>query len=427
MKKAATDSDQTIPAHRDSPPPDVEAEAGRRFEVVARATLAILAERSLPVLLQRIVDAAREVTGARYGALGVTDDGAVLTAFVTSGISDEERERLGPLPRGHGLLGLILQGTEPVRVRNISEHPRSSGFPPGHPLMTSFLGAPILLHGRNAGNLYLTDKHGAVEFSEEDGRTLVVLAAHAAIAIDNARLYEHTSETLERRVAELHAANGQLQRLTSLVISAQEEERRRIARELHDDTAQALTSILVRMRLLTRQAGSDELRDGLLETLKLVSGALDGVRRLAVDLRPSTLDDLGLAPAIESYAREFGDRWNIVVRISVEGIDTRLPRDQELIVYRVIQESLMNVAKHARATSVHIELARIDGRLMATIRDNGRGFDVTRTLEERDRRLGLFGMQERAGLAGGQLVVHSTPDAGTTVTLTIPLHDGESR
>ena len=398
---------------------------GERLDVFGRATVAIAAERSLPPLLQRIVEAAREVTDAQYGALGVAGESGELAEFITVGITDEERARLGPLPRGHGLLGLILRGTEAVRIPRIDRHPLSHGFPPHHPAMTSFLGAPILLRGRNLGNLYLTNKRGADEFSEEDERLIIILAAHAAVAIDGARLSEQTNETLARRVRELADANEQLQRLASLVIDAQEEERRRISRELHDDTAQALTAVLVRMRLLARQAVKDEVREGLLEVLAQTSEALDGVRRMAVDLRPSTLDDLGLVPALESYAREFGERCGLTVRVRARGDSGRLPRDRELIVYRVAQEALSNVAKHADATHVGIDLRAERGHLVVTVRDDGRGFEVAATLGSRERGLGLFGMHERAQLAGGYLDLRSAPGAGTTVTLVLPLRDDE--
>jgi len=392
------------------------------LDMIGRATVAIAAERSLPTLLQRIVDAACEVTGARYGALGVAGEDGRLVEFITTGITAAERARIGPPPQGHGLLGVILRGTGPLRLPQIYEHPLSSGFPPRHPPMTSFLGAPILLRGRNLGNIYLTEKRAADQFSAEDERLLLVLAAHAAVAIDSARLHEQTNEALGQRVRELAAANQQLQRLNSLVIHAQEEERRRISRELHDDTAQALTSVLVRMRLLARQAVKDEVRDGLLELLELTSEALDSVRRLAVDLRPSTLDDLGLVPAIESYTREFGERSGIEAYVHVQGVGERLPRDRELMVYRIVQEALTNLAKHAAATRVEIELRGEGGHLVATVRDNGRGFAVGDTLAARERGLGLFGMQERAQLAGGYLDLRSAPGAGTTVTLVAPLH-----
>jgi signal transduction histidine kinase len=398
--------------------------AARREEQLCAATLAIASERSLPSLLQRIADVAREVTGARYAALGVAgDDG--LAQFITSGISVEDRGRIGPPPHSHGLLGEILHGDKPVRLARIQDDPRVAGFPRHHPAMTSFLGVPILLEGRNLGNLYLADKEGGEEFSEEDQRLLQFLAAHAAIALDNAHRHEEANATLAERVRELGEVNAQLQRLTSLVITAQEEERRRIARELHDDTAQALTAVLVRARLLARLAERDDVREGLLDLLEQVSGAIDGVRRMALDLRPSTLDDLGLVPAVESYAREFSERWDIPVRVRARANGHRLPRDRELLVYRVVQEALTNIAKHADATAVEIELEADGQEVRASVSDNGRGFDPVQTLASRERGLGLFGMQERAQLAGGTFTLRSAPGAGTTVTLAVPARRSE--
>jgi signal transduction histidine kinase len=418
MDRIARDQDMTAA-------PGGAREAGLRLEQVCAATLAIASERSLPSLLQRIADVAREVTNARYAALGVVGEDGRLARFITSGISEEQRSRIGAPPHGHGFLGTMLRGTEPVRIARIQEDSRAAGFPAYHPTMTSFLGVPIFLEGRNLGDLYLADKENAPEFSEEDERLLQFLAAHAAIALDNAQRHERANTALAERVRELAEANDQLQRLTSLVISAQEEERRRIARELHDDTAQALTSVLVRARLLVRQARIDSVREGLLELLEQVTAAIDGVRRMALDLRPSTLDDLGLVPAVESYAREFSDRWGVPVRVHAHANGHRLPRDRELLVYRIIQEALTNIAKHAGATAVEIELDADREHVAATVRDNGRGFDPATTLASPERGLGLFGMQERAQLAGGTLQLQSRPGTGTTVSLAIPARQSE--
>jgi signal transduction histidine kinase len=144
---------------------------------------------------------------------------------------------------------------------------------------------------------------------------------------------------------------------------------------------------------------------------------------MAIDLRPSTLDDLGLIPAVESYAREFGERWGISVRVRAQAAGDRLPRDRELMVYRIIQEALTNTAKHAGASLVDIEIRTEGGHLVVTVRDNGRGFNVDETLASRERGLGLFGMQERAQLTGGYLNIRSEPGAGATVTLVTPLHE----
>lgn len=395
----------------------------RRLEALNAASLAIAAELSLPALLQRITDIARDLTGARYAALGVAGDDGRLVEFITSGISAEARARISHVPEGRGLLGLILRGSEPVRVANIAEHPAAYGFPPGHPSMTSFLGVPIVLRGRNLGNLYLTDKNGGEPFSDEDEQLLVQLAAHAAVAIENARLYGQTSESLQQTVAELRAANAQLAHLSSLAIGAQEEERRRLARELHDGTAQELATLLVRLRVLERTEEPHELRLRLGEFREVIARALDDVRRMALDLRPTMLDDLGLVPALEAHTRDMARRWGITVRFETQGLDRRLPNQTELVAYRIVQEALSNIFKHSQATEATVTLVLRGRELRITVRDNGRGFDVGRTLASRERGLGLFGMQERAALVGGHLELASAPGAGTRVTASLPVRE----
>jgi len=395
----------------------------RRLEALNAASLAIAAELSLPALLQRITDIARDLTGARYAALGVAGDDGRLVEFITSGISAEARARISHLPEGRGLLGLILRGSQPVRVANIADHPASYGFPPGHPSMTSFLGVPIVLRGRNLGNIYLTDKNGGEPFSDEDEQLLVQLAAHAAVAIENARLYGQTSESLQQTVAELRAANAQLAHLSSLAIGAQEEERRRLARELHDGTAQELATLLVRLRVLERTEEPHELRLRLGEFREVIARALDDVRRMALDLRPTMLDDLGLVPALEAHTRDMARRWGITVRFETQGLDRRLPNQTELVAYRIVQEALSNIFKHSQATEATVTLILRGRELRITVRDNGRGFDVGRTLASRERGLGLFGMQERAALVGGHLELASAPGAGTRVTASLPVRE----
>ncbi len=395
----------------------------RRLEALNAASLAIAAELSLPALLQRITDIARDLTGARYAALGVAGEEGRLVEFITSGISAEERARIAHVPEGRGLLGLILRGSAPVRVANIADHPAAYGFPPGHPVMTSFLGVPIVLRGRNLGNLYLTDKNGGEPFTDEDEQLLVQLAAHAAVAIENARLYGQTSESLQQTVAELRAANAQLARLSSLAIGAQEEERRRLARELHDGTAQELATLLVHLRVLERAEEPHELRRRLSEFRDVIARTLDDVRRMALDLRPTMLDDLGLVPALEAHTRDMARRWGITVRFETQGLDRRLSSQTELVAYRIVQEALSNIFKHSQATEATVTLVLQGRELRITVRDNGRGFDVGRTLASRERGLGLFGMQERAALVGGHLELASAPGSGTRVTARLPVRE----
>jgi two-component system sensor histidine kinase UhpB len=217
---------------------------------------------------------------------------------------------------------------------------------------------------------------------------------------------------LARQVREAQEQEERLRRLSAQVMRAQEEERKRVARELHDDTAQALTALLVHLRVLENSAPDDETRRRLRELRELTSSTLEGVRRLALDLRPSALDHFGLTAALAASAEEFSKRW---------GIPVHLPPDVELALYRTTQEALSNVAKHARASRVSIALRRLGERLVLRVEDDGKGFRPEEVMASRERGLGLFGMQERLALVGGSLEIRSRPGAGTEVLAQVPL------
>lgn len=240
------------------------------------------------------------------------------------------------------------------------------------------------------------------------------LAASFNAMVDSLQLYRTELENLSHMRAQL----------VEKVISAQEEERQRIARELHDETGQALTSIMLVMKALEGADTLEEVREGLGELRGITSAALRDIRRLAVELRPSALDDLGLIPAISRYSQEYSAKFGLDVRIESEGEDVgRLPQAMEVSLYRIVQEALTNVIKHARATSVLLAIRRRPGGLAISIEDNGRGFDLAglERLGNEGSRLGLFGMQERAGLIGGSLSVTSAPGRGTRVSVEVPL------
>lgn len=226
--------------------------------------------------------------------------------------------------------------------------------------------------------------------------------------------------TASRRVRDYHR---RIQEMSSQVLTAHEAERLRIARELHDDTAQAITSMLVRLRLLERSGNSEEVLNNLEDLRELTAGALDSVRRLAMDLRPAALDDLGLAPALQSFAERHAADWGIEIPVTVRGIRRRLPRDVELVLYRVLQEALTNVAKHAEASRAKVTLSRKSNTVTLVVEDDGKGLDQRKSLD-RQSGLGLFGMQERLALVGGDLEVKSEKGKGTTITARVPLPRG---
>jgi signal transduction histidine kinase len=538
-----------------------------RWRRLIDAGIAVTSELTLDGVLQRIVETAAELTSARYAALGVIDrTGVALERFLTTGIDPETHERIGDLPRGRGILGVLIREAQPLRLHDLSTDPRSVGFPPHHPLMRTFLGVPILLRGVAYGNLYLTEKADDSDFTAEDEEIVTLLAAQAAVAIENARLYESATRwlaqlesltevgnalagetelaplleliatrlrdlidaelvvitlpapggdlrieaavgdaaeglvgsfltrsgsksgrVLERRrservdstledtevdqevarsigmrsglfvpmivgdraigviaahnkrrpdprftdedlrIAETFAARAAVavdladrvaRDALRRVVEGQELERRRLARELHDETGQALTSILLGLKRVEEAKSRDDAGTAAAELREEIVKTLQAVRRLAVELRPKALDDFGLVPALERLVEAFGESSGIAIDVEANLDDSRLPPEVETALYRIAQEALTNVAKHAGAEHVSVVVTRRHGSVTVVVEDDGRGFGATGGDSDG---LGLVGMKERVGLLGGRLAIESTEGSGTTIVAEVPL------
>jgi len=545
-----------------------------RLRVLIEASRAVVAERELEAVFDRLLQAARHVTGARYAALGVLDeDRKRLADFITVGIDEDRRHEIGDLPRGRGVLGLLISTPAPLRLTDVGSHPRSYGFPQGHPPMDSFLGVPILLRNEVWGILYLTEKEGG-PFDEADEESAVVLAAWAAIAIENARLHRRGEErrselgrsvealqatteiaravggeTQLDRVLELIAkrsralvearglaillldgeelviaaaageipleavgsrvavgdsvagrvtTTGRSERITDLgnslrfaladlgveavaglfvplrfrggtlgvleafdrfegpefsaqdeallqgaaasaatavataqsverdrlrrSLQAAEEERRRWARELHDDTLQALGGLRVLLSSARRTEDPNVFRQAIDTAVRQIGEEIAGLRALITELRPASLDELGLGSALDALV----ERMRLVHGLQIEttfdldresGRTTqRLDPELETAVYRIIQESLTNAARHARADRVDVSVIQRGGEVNLTVADDGQGFDEDVPSEG----FGLTGMRERVALANGRLELSSSPE-GTVVTVSVPV------
>ena len=374
--------------------------------------LGLAGEHDLDRILELVVVGAAEVTGARYAALGVYDHAGQIERFVHHGVDASTVERIGALPQGRGLLGEVLVGNGPIRLSDLSADPRSYGFPDHHPPMHRFMGVPVQCGGRRVGNLYLTEK--PEDFDDDDERRVGVLAAFAAAAVESVRL----AAAQERARADRD--------LLSRVIGAQEAERARVSRDLHDEIGQALTSVLLGQRLVldgleAHGSGLGEVRDRAEKVRRLVADALVEVRRLAFELRPIVLDDVGLIAAVRRLASDLAERHEFDARVILDGIDddARLGTEVETVVYRVVQEALTNVARHASANRAQVAFTVTGGVLLADVVDDGTGFDATAELVGRS--LGLTGMAERAGLVDGRVEVSSRPGHGTTVHLEVPV------
>jgi signal transduction histidine kinase len=548
-----------------------EADNVRRLLEVGRA---LVSELDTEAVLQRILDEAREITGARYVALGVLNEQRTeLERFLTSGIEPELHRQIGELPRGSGVLGVLIDEPHPLRLPDVGRHPQSFGFPAGHPPMKSFLGVPILIRGQAWGNLYLTEKQDAGEFTEADEEAAIVLAGWAATAIENARLYEFSerrrhdaeqavmglrasrdiadaiagAEDLDRvlelivkrgralvdaqavlimlregeelvvsaaagQVSEAHgqrlpiadSTSGQVLELgrpervadvsshlriapnrlgvpdahTALLvpmihrgnrvgvlaafdrgadaaqfsleheqllrsfassaanavaihrsveadrlrsaITAAEAERGRWARELHDQTLQALGGLRVSLASGLRRSDPDTLKDVVAQAVEDIELEIDNLRAIITDLRPSLLDDLGLVPAIEALVdRRRHGGLNVVTDVSLPSDLPPLDPELETTIYRLIQEALTNAVKHAQASLVTLTLTASKRTVELAVTDNGVGFDPTADTGG----FGVAGMRERVYLAGGTLEITSE-EGGTELSARLPIRPG---
>jgi len=363
------------------------------------ATLAISANLSLTETLKRIVIAAASLVNARYAALGVPDEsGAYLAEFVTTGLAPEAEALIGHHPRGHGLLGVILRQGQSLRLRDLRQHPRSVGFPPHHPPMTSFLGAPITHKGQRLGNLYLTDKQGVGEFTAADQHIIELLAAHAGIAIENARLY------------------AKVQQLSVV------EERQRIGMDLHDGVIQSIYAVGLTLEYVSAQLADGDVsgaRERLQSSMEALNATIRDIRAYILDLRPRRLGGDNLIVGLERLLAEFKANTLMVVDFAADaGVDAALRPEARLALFHIAQEALSNAAKHSRASRVIIRLADEADWVTLSLTDNGRGFDP----EQAEHRAGhgLMNIRDRALSLGGEVTITRPAEGGVQVQVRVP-------
>jgi len=537
----------------------------RRLQRLIEVGRSLVAELDTEAVLDRVLAVAQELTGARYVALGVLDaDRRELERFLTRGVDEPARRAIGQLPRGGGILGLLIEDPRPLRLRDIGEHPRSYGFPAGHPEMRGFLGVPVLIRGEAWGNLYLTEKEGG-DFDEADEQAVVVLAQWAAIAIENARLYQSVDRRraeLERAVASLEATTAiaravggetRLERVLELIvkraralveartvlilledgedlavaatagdvpadligrripiagtvsggvlrserpervldfgarlktsmsafgfearsalfvplifrgrghgvlaaydrigdgpefrdederlllsfaasaatavatarsveqerlrhsIEASEQERRRWARELHDETLQVLGGLQVLLSSALRRDDLESFRSATATAVEQIRAEIEGLRNLITELRPAALDALGLEPAIDALADRAQTTEGLVVERRIE-LGGRLAPELESTVYRLAQEALTNVAKHAGGAGARVTIDARSENLVVEVADDGPGgADGAGS--------GLSGLRRRVEALDGTLRVEEPAGGGTTVRAELP-------
>ena len=544
----------------------------RRLLEIGRA---LVSELDTETLLAQLLEVARDLTGAKYAALGVLDERkSELKRFVALGIDDASRDRIGPLPRGRGVLGELIRHPRPLRLPDVEKHPRSFGFPPGHPPMHSFLGVPILIRGEAWGNLYLAEKTDGEEFSEDDERVTIVLSEWASVAIQNARLYErleHRGQELERAVRGLEASTDMARavavsmpsdRLMELVVKrgrdlidarlvllmvrdggdvvvtaaggeaphalighripisepwmvqalaargayrfgrrelgsfdvdrlgvvaewlivaplefrgrppgllaaldrmdgeefavddellfgsfaasvattldmarmvekeklelslhASEQERRRWARELHDETLQELGGLRFMLEAAGQTGDPVKATDAAAKAVEYADRAIDNLEGLITELRPSSLDALGVGPAVEALVERLGSNFQVEIDASVDlerdeaGGESRLAPELEAGLYRIVQEGLNNAVRHADASRIELRVTERGMNVVVSIRDDGRGFEP----DDVQGGFGLVGMRERVTLANGSIEIKSAPGQGSRIEVELPI------
>lgn len=378
---------------------DEERAQSRRLEGLNEAGLALSAELETEALLHKIAELARVVGNAKYAALGTFDEHGAVTRFYTAGISETDRAKIGHLPVGLGILGLLPRAGRPIRLRDLHDHPASVGFPPNHPPMTSFLGVPIRWRGESVGNLYLTEKRGASEFAVEDEEALLALAAQAAIAIENARLYAQTSQ------------------MSAL------EERHRIGMDLHDGAIQSLYGLGLIIEGAADQIDGEptKARAALGRAVDRLNVAIADLRSYVLGLRPIRGSDRPLGESLPTLARQIATNALLEVDLRIDSeADSDLDGPAREAVFYVAADALSNIARHARARHIVLGFGREHDAVVLDIQDDGVGFQT----DAQSGGFGLPNMRERAFNVGGQIDIESQPGAGTRLRLRVPVRTG---
>ncbi len=363
---------------------------------VLEATLLLETNLDLSTVLRRVIDEARSMTGARYGALGVlNEDRTALAEFLTVGLEQDEEQRIGARPTGKGVLGLLIADPKPVRMATIDAHPESYGFPPGHPPMTSFLGVPIKVRDEVYGNLYLTDKIGWSEFTHDDEALVAALAIGAGLAIENARLHERV-----RSVAVL-------------------EDRDRLARDLHDTVIQRLFAIGLALQSTAGAVTNDDVRSRLTMAISEIDETIRQIRTTIFELG-SAEGDQGVRAAILGLVRELTPVVGFEVQVEFEGpVDTAVSDEVREHLLATIREAVTNIGRHAHATQARLQLDITPGQCRLVIVDDGRGLGGA---DARPGGLGLVNLRRRAEKLQGTFVVESPPAGGTSLSWQVPVN-----
>jgi signal transduction histidine kinase len=362
---------------------------------VLEATMLLEGDLELSVLLRHVIEEACSMTAARYGALGVLDeDHAALSQFLTVGLEPDEQQRIGALPTGRGVLGVLINDPRPLRLTDIGSHDESFGFPANHPPMTSFLGVPIKVHGEVYGNLYLTDKVGWSEFTRDDEALVEALALAAGIAIENTRLNQRVQEV------------------------AVYEDRDRVARDLHDTVIQRLFAVTLSLQSMAGAAEAAGMADRLKEAVSNLDATIRQVRSTIYELGSAGIDQ-GFRSTFLALIRDLNSVVGFEVRTSLDGpLEAAVTNELAEHLLATVREALTNIGRHAQASEASVNLSIKGGLCILQVRDNGRGVGE-RAVGEGG--LGLGNLRRRAEKLHGELVVENLDTGGTLLTWQVPI------
>ncbi|MBI4287514.1 MAG: response regulator [Chloroflexi bacterium] len=437
LPQAPGEAPRQAVAATDLPAEVKRAMSGLRLSTVIEVGLDLAAQADPARLVEKLCRAARDIIGAGLAVVAVIDEEGHWPGHVAAA-------PVGAVSGGHvpdqAVLTELMGSTRPKRLRGFPSPQQASGTLADSPPIQSFLGVPIASAKRAYGAMYLCNKLDAGEFSDEDERIGVTLASQLALAYENTLLaseIRRNAEQLKEEVVRRSQTEQELERLNRDLlanvrqrehaeqevrevlfrsIGVQEEERRSISRDLHDQTGQLLTGLRMLLDRISRSPGEDNAP--VVEEAKcIVADLLDEVRTMAFQLRPSTLDDLGLIPTLLQHFQQYTKHTQVRVDFHHEDLPARLPDNISLGAYRIVQEALTNIARHAGVKKAMVRVWVRDNRLFVQIADSGKGFELSPVLVSS----GISGMHERARLLGGKLSVASTPDRGTTITLEAPL------
>ena len=335
------------------------------------------------------------MTGARYGALGVLDDeGTALSEFLTVGLEPDQERQIGARPIGRGVLGLLITHPQPLRLHDLGSHPDSYGFPPHHPPMTSFLGVPIKVRDEVYGNLYLTDKIGWSEFTQDDEALVAALALAAGIAIQNVRLHQRVQEV------------------------AVYEDRDRVARDLHDTVIQRLFAVTLSLQSMAGAAAAAGMTERLTAAVSDLDATIRQVRSTIYELGSADLDQ-GVRSTVISLIKDLNPVVGFDVRVSFDGpVDSAISGELAEHLSATIREAVTNIGRHARATKASVVLRVRNGQCQLQVTDNGQGLVPT---EETGGGLGLASLRRRAEKLDGEFLIEDREEGGTLLTWQVPI------